>query len=69
MTEDQKGTTVFLDPETVERADAIAAKLGPLVGGKMSRSAIARRAILELFLRECPSDRTDDVTKDEQVAA
>ena len=50
MSEDSKGTTVFLDPDATAEADAIAVKLGPLVGGKMSRSAVVRRAVHELFI-------------------
>lgn len=69
MTEDQNWTTANIDPETVKMADAIAVKLGALVGGKLSRSAVIRRAVYDLFLRECPSDRTDGLTKDERVAA
>jgi hypothetical protein len=68
MSDDPKGTTVFLDPDATAEADAIASKLGPLVGGKMSRSAVVRRAVHDLFLSMCPVDKTNDVAES-QVAA
>lgn len=62
MSDELKGTTVFLDAETIIKADAVARELGVLVGGKMSRSAVARRAIHDLFLSVCPIDMTNDQT-------
>lgn len=69
MSEEQKGTTVFLDADTINEADAVAAKLGPLVGGKMSRSAVARRAIHDLFLSICLSKMTVDPSEIQEQAA
>jgi hypothetical protein len=60
MSEENKGTTVSLDADTIIKADAIARQLGALVGGKMSRSAVTRRAIHDLFLALCPIDTTND---------
>ena len=60
MSDEIKGTTVFLDPETIAKADAIVRELSGLVGGKMSRSAVARRAIHDLFLSVCPIDLTNE---------
>lgn len=60
MSDENKGTTVFLDAETITKADAVAGALGVLVGGKMSRSAVARRAIHDLFLAVCLTDKTGD---------
>lgn len=69
MSDDLKKTSIAVDSDTAEEADRIALVLGALVGVKLSRSAVARRAIHDLFLRVCPSDRTDGLTKDERVAA
>jgi len=70
MSDDTKKTSIAVDPDTAEEADQIARALGALVGVKLSRSAVARRAIHDLFLRVCPSDRTDLITKgDEELAA
>ncbi len=69
MSEDGKVTTVALDAETVMKADAIARELGALVGGKMSRSAVARRAIHDLFLTVCPINKTNDQSICETINA
>jgi hypothetical protein len=68
MTEDRQNTTILIDPDIAREADAIAAVLSELVGVKISRSAAARRAIHDLFLRLCPSDQTDAVA-DDKIAA
>lgn len=68
MTEEQGWTTINIDGETARMADLIAAKLGPLVGGKMSRAAAIRRAVRDFYLRECPSETTDDVTESKVAA-
>lgn len=67
MSEDQKGTTVFLDADAIIEADAIAEQLKMLVGGKMSRSAVVRRAVHDLFLSLCLSKKTNDTNAVEIV--
>lgn len=69
MTDDPKRTSIVIDFDTAEEADQIAAILGAQVGIKLSRSSVVRRAIHDLFLRVCPSDRTDAISNDEHVAA
>ena len=51
MIEVTKETTVRIDRDTVNEADVIAERLGPLVGGKMSRSAVIRRAVHDLYIQ------------------
>ena len=69
MSDDPKKTSIAIDLDTAEEADRIAQTLSALVGIKLSRSAVARRAIHELFLRVCPSVRTDDVPESDHVIA
>lgn len=61
MSDDPRFTTVSLDRDTIVKMDMIAAQLGELVCAKISRSAVARRAIRDLFLRICPTDMPKDV--------
>jgi hypothetical protein len=69
MSEEQKGTTVFLDQDMIAEADAIAEHLKVLVGGKMSRTAVVRRAVHDLFLSICLSKKPDDSPSCEKAAA
>lgn len=68
MSDDPKKTSIAIDLDTAEEADQIAQALGALVGVKLSRSAVARRAIHDLFLRVCPSEMTDNVTESKVAA-
>lgn len=67
MAEDQTWTTANIDAETARMADAIAAKLSADVRLKISRAAVIRRAVADLFLREFPSGRTDDVPEIDRI--
>lgn len=59
MSDDQAWTTANIDAETARKADEIAAKLGPLVGGKMSRAAAIRRAVYDLHAVLFPQKNTE----------
>ena len=69
MADDQNWTTANIDAETARMADAIAAKLSADIRLKVSRAAVIRRAVADLFLREFPSDRTDNVVESAHVTA
>lgn len=68
MSDDSKKTSIGIDPDVAEEADQLAAYLSEINGFKVSRSAVARRAIHELFLRLRPSFTTD-VVPESKVAA
>ena len=61
--EESKYTTILLDAEMKAHADAIARALGP-----MTRTAAVRRALADLFLRVCPTDKPIDISVVEQVS-
>ncbi len=61
--------SINISEEQIKRAEQIAKQRRMSTGEQANRSSEIGRAIDALFLRECPSDRTDLITKDEQVPA
>lgn len=53
---------VNLSEEQIERADSLVRVLSARYGIKVSRSAVIGRAVDALFLAECPTDKTNDVS-------
>ena len=61
--------SINISEEQIKRAEQIAKQRRMSTGEQANRSSEIGRAIDALFLIECPSDRTDLITKDEPVAA
>lgn len=65
--QDKNPNTIYLTPEYVDKADKIAAALSAMIGVPIKRSAVVRRALDDLFLAVCPTDKTDDVSVNQAI--
>ena len=69
MTLSGENRSIYFDGDRLAKIERIIALYEQKTGIKPTRSQIVNRAIDLLFSSECPSDRTDLVSKEEQVAA
>lgn len=67
MTQPGENRSIYFDGNTLEKIERIIAVYERKTGIRPTRSQIVNRAIDLLFLSECPSDQTDEVS--EQIAA
>jgi hypothetical protein len=68
MTLPGENRSIYFDGDRLAKIERIIALYEQKTGIKPTRSQIVNRAIDFLFSSECPSDRTDAIAKDEQVA-
>lgn len=68
MTTSGENRSIYFDGDRLGKIEKIIDVYEQRTGVRLTRSQIVNRAVDALFLIECPSDRTDSVTK-EQAAA
>jgi len=69
MTLPGENRSIYFDGDRLAKIEKIIDVYEQRTGVRLTRSQIVNRAVDAIFLIECPSDRTDLIAKDEQVAA